>query len=409
MSTALTSEPAAGAEPLGIVPRMKGQGYAAEHVHRRRAWVEEKTGCRLSHVGACSIPSEEMRGNVENPVGAAQMPLGVAGPLIVRGRHARGSFYVPLATTEGALVRSYERGMAALARAGGATARVHEDENRVSPVFSFDDVADAHDFARSLNEDFDQVRAEAEATTKHGRLLRLECHPVGRDCIVNFCYHTGDAQGMNMIVKATEAACRFVLARSRARGFHVFSGYSSEKRAAGVLLAGGKGKRVVAGARVPACVVKSYLHTTPARLVEMWHRTVVGHVQANAVGYNGHYANGLAAIFIACGQDVANIVNASVGITDFEATPEGDLYASVTLPSLTVATVGGGTQLGTSRECLEMLGCAGAGRAAKFAEIVAATLLAGELSMGAAIASGEFVQAHETYGRNRPQEMMSAE
>jgi hydroxymethylglutaryl-CoA reductase (NADPH) len=409
MSTALTSEPAAGAEPLGIVPRMKGQGYAAAHVRRRRAWVEEKTGCRLSHVGACSIPSEEMRGNVENPVGAAQMPLGVAGPLVVNGQHARGTFYVPLATTEGALVRSYERGMAALSRAGGATARVHEDENRVSPVFSFDDVGEAHDFARGLAEEFDSIRAEAEATTRHGRLLRLECHPVGREVIVNFCYHTGDAQGMNMIVKATEAACRFVLARSRARRFQVFSGYSSEKRAAGVLLAGGKGKRVVAGALVPACVVKSYLHTTPERLVEMWHRTVVGHVQANAVGYNGHYANGLAAVFIACGQDVANVVNSSVGITDFEATPEGDLHASVTLPSLTVATVGGGTGLGTSRECLEMLGCAGAGRAAKFAEIVAATLLAGELSMGAAIASGEFVQAHETYGRNRPKEMLSAE
>ena len=403
MSTALTSEPfAAGAEPLDLVPRMKGQGYAAEHVARRRAWVEGKAGATLRHVGAHSIPSEEMRGNVENPVGAAQMPLGVAGPLVVNGLHARGRFYVPLATTEGALVRSYERGMAALARAGGATARVYEDENRVSPVFSFDHVADAHDFAQSLHEEFDAVRAEAEATTRHGRLLRLECHPVGREVIVNFCYHTGDAQGMNMIVKATEAACRFLLARSRARRFYVFSGYSSEKRAAGVLLAGGKGKRVVAGALLSAHVLKSYLHTTPERLCDMWRRTVLGHVQANAVGYNGHYANGLAAIFIACGQDVANVVNSSVGITNFEVTGQGDLYASVTLPSLTVATVGGGTQLGTSRECLEMLGCVGAGHAVKFAEIVAATLLAGELSMGAAIASGEFVQAHETYGRNRP-------
>jgi len=136
----------------------------------------------------------------------------------------------------------------------------------------------------------------------------------------------------------------------------------------------------------------------------VWRRTVVGHLQANAVGYNGHYANGLAAVFIACGQDVANVVNSSVGVTNFEVTGRGDLYASVTLTSLTVATVGGGTQSGTARECLEMLGCAGAGRAAKFAEVVAATLLAGELSMGSAIASGEFVQAHETYGRNRPEE-----
>jgi hydroxymethylglutaryl-CoA reductase (NADPH) len=402
MSTAPIAECAPRAEPLDLVPRMEGQGYAREQVALRRRWVEEKTGCALRHVGSHSIESEEMRGNVENPVGAVQMPLGVAGPLLLEGEHARGRFYVPLATTEGALVRSYERGMAALARAGGATARVYEDENRVAPIFSFDDVADAHDFARRLGTDFEQIRAEAEATTRHGRLLRLECHPVGREVIVSFCYHTADAHGMNMIVKATEAACRWILGRSRARRFQVFSGYSSEKRAAGVLLAGGKGKRVVAGALLPAQVVKSYLHTSPAPLHDMWRRTVLGHLQAGAFGYNGHYANGLTAIFIACGQDVANVVNSAVGITDFEVTEEGDLYASVTLPSLTVATVGGGTQLGTSRECLEMLGCAGAGHAAKFAEIVAATLLAGELSMGAAIASGEFVQAHETYGRNRP-------
>src|SRR5687768_9729549 len=126
MSTAPTPGPfAAAPEPLELVPRMKGQGYAAEHVARRRAWVEGKTGAGLHHVGAHSIPGEGMRGNVENPVGAAQVPLGVAGPLVVRGLHASGGFYVPLATTEGALVRSYERGMAALARAGGATARVY--------------------------------------------------------------------------------------------------------------------------------------------------------------------------------------------------------------------------------------------------------------------------------------------
>ncbi|MCA1593866.1 MAG: hydroxymethylglutaryl-CoA reductase [Acidobacteria bacterium] len=409
MSDLTLAEPQTGAEPLELVPRLKGQGYAREHVERRREWVEEKTGSRLSHVGAYSIPSEEMRGNVENPIGTAQMPLGVAGPLAVKGTHAQGTFYVPLATTEGALVRSYERGMVTLTRAGGADVRVHADENRVAPVFFFDDVAGAHDFARSLNESFDEIRAEAESTTRHGRLLRLECHPIGREVIVGFCYHTADAQGMNMIVKATEHACRWIMRHTHARRFQVFSGFSSEKRAAGSLLLGGKGKRVTAGAHIPAGVVRAYLHTTPELLLDMWQHTMIGHVQANAIGYNGHYANGLAALFIACGQDVANVVNSSVGITNFEVTTGGDLYASVTLPSLTVATVGGGTGLGTSRECLEMLGCAGAGYAAKFAEIVAATLLAGELSMGAAIASGEFVEAHETYGRNRPGETRNDE
>jgi hydroxymethylglutaryl-CoA reductase (NADPH) len=388
--------------PLDLVPRMKAQGYAPADVDRRRQWLEAKTECRLTHVSAYSIPCEDMRGNIENPIGTAQIPLGVAGPLLVHGTHAQGYFYVPLATTEGALVRSYERGMVTLSRAGGAVARLYMDENRISPVFFFDGIGDAHDFVQHLHQDFETIRAEAESTTRHGKLRRLECHPVGREVIVNFCYSTADAQGMNMIVKATEHACQWIMHHSRAKRFYIFSGLSSEKRPSGMLLAGGKGKKVTAGALLPARVVKAYLHATPEQLVDLWHHTMLGHVQANATGYNAHYANGLTAMFIACGQDVANVANAAIGITNFEIIADGDLYASVTLPSLTVATVGGGTGLGTSRECLAMLGCAGSGHAGKFAEIVAATLLAGEISMGAALASGEFVAAHEAYGRNRP-------
>jgi hydroxymethylglutaryl-CoA reductase (NADPH) len=404
MSNSILSEPLTNAKPLDLVPRLKDQGYAPHEVDRRREWVEEKTGCRLRHVGSYSVPTESMRGNTENPIGTVQMPVGVAGPLLVNGEYARGTFYVPLATTEGALVRSYERGMVALTRAGGATTRIYQDENRISPVFLFEDVGEAYDFAQTIHQDFERIRAEAESTTRHGKLLRVECYPVGREVMVNFCYFTADAQGMNMIVKATDQACQWIMQHSHAKRYLIFSGLNSEKRASGFLFPGGKGKKVIAGARVPAEIARAYLHITPEQLVDLWHHTMLGHVQANAVGYNGHYANGLTAIFIACGQDVANVVNSAVGITNFEVTEDGDLYAGVTLPSLTVATVGGGTGLGTSRECLQMLGCAGSGDAPKFAEIVAATLLAGELSMGAAIASGEFVQAHETYGRNRPQE-----
>ncbi len=226
---------------------------------------------------------------------------------------------------------------------------------------------------------------------------------MGREVIVHFSYFTADAHGMNMIVKATERACQWILCHSDAVDFYLFSGSCSEKHSSGSLLAGGKGKKVVAGALLPSSLVSTYLHSSPADLVEMWRHTVLGHLQAAALGYNGHYANGLAALFIACGQDVANIVNSAVGITNFELTTNGEVYVSVTLPSLTVATVGGGTGLGTARECLEMMGAAGEGGALKLAEIAAATLLAGEISMGAAIASGEFVTAHEHYGRNRPE------
>jgi hydroxymethylglutaryl-CoA reductase (NADPH) len=394
------AEPPAGSSQL--VPRFTDQGYGDEEVAARRRWVEERTGTRLTHLGRHSVPGEQMRGNVENPIGAAQVPVGVAGPLAVQGEHARGIFYVPLATTEGAVVRSYERGMIALTRAGGVTARLYGDENQVAPVFRFDGVAEARRFCLQLPELLPELRAAAESTTRHGRLLRLEPRPLGRAVMVSFCYSTADAHGMNMIAKATEAACELLVARGVAGRYTLFSAMDSEKRASGGLLAGGKGKRVVAGARLPARLVRAYLHTTPSELREVWEATLLGHLQAGAIGYNGQFANGLAALFIACGQDVANVANSAVGVTHAEVTPEGDLYASVTLPSLTVATVGGGTGSGTARECLEMLGCAGAGGAPKLAEIAAATLLAGELSMGAALASGEFVAAHEAYGRNRP-------
>ncbi len=385
-----------------LVPRFEEQGYSAEAMEARRRWVEERTGARLGLVGASAIPGEAMRGNIENPVGAVQVPLGVAGPLLIEGEHARGTFYVPLATTEGALVRSYERGMVAITRSGGATVRLLADENRVSPVFVFEGVAEAAVFARGLPGWFDALKAEAESTTRHGRLLRIEPRPVGREVAVHFVYWTADAHGMNMIVKATDRACRWLVEQGHARRYYVFSGAESEKRASGSLFGGGKGKRVVAGVRIPPRIARAWLHALPAEIADLWQRTVIGHLQAGTLGYNGHFANGLTALFIACGQDVANVANSAVGITVFEVLPEGDLYASVTLPALTVATVGGGTGLGTARECLEMLGCAGAGGAPKLAEIAAATLLAGELSMGAAIASGEFVNAHEEYGRNRP-------
>jgi hydroxymethylglutaryl-CoA reductase (NADPH) len=387
----------------GLIPRFSQQGYDPESVALRREWLQCRTGANLSHVGAFSISSNEMKGNIENPVGAVQIPLGIAGPLLVNGLHARGPFYVPLATTEGALVRSYERGMALLSRAGGVDARVHVDENCVAPTFFFQDVVAAYAFMSRLQVHFGEIRSEAEATTTHGKLLRLEPQVEGRNVVVRFHYHTGDAHGMNMIVKATDRACSWIAGHLGPAGYHIFSGFESEKRASGGLLTAGKGKKVTAGALLPDDLLKLYLRATPAQFVTLWHHTVLGHMQAHSVGYNGHFANGLAAIFIACGQDVGNLANGAVGITNFEATPGGDLYASVTLPSLTVATVGGGTGTGTARECLAILGCAGPARAPKLAEIVAATLLAGELSFGAAVINGELVAAHEFYGRNRPE------
>lgn len=395
-----TSEPGIAHSPL--IPRYRQQGYDSESVRQRRAWIESAVNSPLKQIGAYSISSVQMRGNIENPIGAVQVPLGIAGPLLINGHYAKGVFYVPLATTEGALVRSYERGMTVLSRAGGVDARVHRDENCIAPTFLLRDVAQAFEFVCWLEEHFPEICEQAEATTKHGRLLRTEPNVEGRSVLVRFHYHTVDAHGMNMIAKATDRACRWISQTFGVPDYHLFSGYECEKHAGGTLFTAGKGKKVTAGAHVPADIVKLYLRATPRQFASLWHHTVLGHIQAQCVGYNGHFANGLAAIFIACGQDVGNLPNCSVGITNFEVTDTGDLYASVTLPSLTVGTVGGGTGWGTARECLAMLSCEGPNRAPKFAEIIASTLLAGELSIGAAIITGEFVGAHEMFGRNRP-------
>jgi len=384
-----------------LLPRLQNEGYSPESVGRRRKWVETRTGSDLQHIGSCSFDTEEMRGNIENAIGVAQVPVGVAGPVLVRGEDASGLFYVPMATTEGALIRSYERGMVALTRAGGVQTAVLEDENQIAPTFFFPDVGSARQFSKWVPLHLPEMREVAEATSRHGKLTGVKCYQIGRQVLVNFGFSTGDAQGMNMMAKAVDAACRWIAERYPRSTYFVFSGMSSEKRASGFVMTRGKGKRVTAGALLPHDVLKMYLHANAEQMFRLWQSTVIGHLQAGAVGYNGHFANGLTAIFIATGQDVANVVNSSCGLTVFELHPEG-LFVSVTLAALSVATVGGGTGLPTQREGLQMMGCYGAGKAKKFAEVIAAAVLGGEVSMGAAIASGEFVAAHERYGRNRP-------
>lgn len=390
------------AEKIKLVPRGEAQGYRESDAAFRRQWLKREVGAEFEHVGQCTIPYEAMRGNIECPVGSVQMPVAVAGPLLMQGEYAQGQFYVPLATTEGALLSSYERGMVVISRSGGAHARVLKDENQVTPAFFFETLDEASRLSEFVAAHQEQIVAVAESTTRHGKCLDVTVKVSGKTAYVTFAYATGDAHGMNMIVNATECACRWIVAQGGAVRYHIFSGLSMEKRPAAGLLAGGKGKTVTVDVVIPKTVLSLYFRATAAQYVELWQQTVTGNLLAGALGYSGQFANGLAAIFIACGQDVANLANSAVGVTRYEALEEGALYASVTLPSIICATVGGGTGLPTSKECLSLMGCYGAGQAKKFAEIIGATLLAGELSIAGAIISGEFVNAHENYGRNRP-------
>jgi hydroxymethylglutaryl-CoA reductase (NADPH) len=367
----------------------------------RRGWLEHNTGHALEAVAETAFTPEEARDNVENLVGAVHVPLGVAGPIRVNGMHANGSYYVPFATTEGTLVSTYQAGMRAITEAGGANAYVLGDSLDITPCFVVDSARDAISFSTWLNDHLDELKAVAGETTSHGRLVELHTHVFGRRVFARFVFKTGDAMGMNMVNLAVDQICRHAARITGCHRYYLRCNYSSDKKPAAINLFRPYGKDVAIDLTLPANVVERYLGVAPHDLLDFVAAGRLGAMQAGALGMNAHFANGLAAMFIACGQDAAQVVNASIGFSDAELAGDGDLYVSARLPNLVVGTVGGGTSLPTQSECLALLDCRGDGTAPKFAEIVAATLVGGELAISAALASGRFSEAHRQHRERR--------
>jgi hydroxymethylglutaryl-CoA reductase (NADPH) len=360
----------------------------------RRAWLEHNTGHSLRAAAEAAFAPEEARANIENLVGAVHVPLGVAGPIRVNGEHANGAYYVPFATTEGTLVRTYQAGMRAITEAGGANAYVVGDSLDITPCFMLANARDAISFSRWLNGHLEQLREVAAETTAHGRLVELHTHVFGRRVFARFVFTTGDAMGMNMVNIAVDQICRHVMGLELCQRYYLRCNYSSDKKPAAINLFRPYGKEVAIDLTLPAGVVETYLGASPRDMLDFIATGRLGAMQAGALGMNAHFANGLAAIFIACGQDVAQVVNASIGFSDAELGENDDLYVFARLPNLVVGTVGGGTNLPTQSECLGLLDCRGDGTALKFAEIVAATVVGGELAIAAALANGRFIEAH---------------
>jgi hydroxymethylglutaryl-CoA reductase (NADPH) len=332
----------------------------------------------------------------------AQVPVGIAGPLTVNGEHAQGEFLVPLATTEGTLVASYNRGMKVLNLSGGVLSTVIEDCMQRAPVFVFDSAREARDFRDWVNAHMAEITREAEATSSVAKLLYIDTYLVNKFAYLRFNYATGDAAGQNMVGRATFAACSWVLEQvNTVRKFYLESNFATDKKASQINIMRTRGKRVTAEAVVPRQVLIDVMRVEPESLTSHWSIATVGAFFSGANNNGAHSPNGITAMFIATGQDVANVAESSAGILFSEMTPQRDLYISLTIPSLIVATHGGGTSLATQRECLEILGCTGRGKVRKLAEIVAAVALAGELSLASAISSLDWVSSHEKYGRNR--------
>jgi len=385
------------------VPRDPQNDYTPEMAERRAEFLRERTGVALDHVRKASFDPGVLPGNIENFIGVAQVPIGLAGPLRINGEHAKGDFYVPLATTEGTLVASYSRGMRVLAECGGVTATVVKRSMQRAPVFMFGTAREARDFGEWLTQRFDDVKQAAETTTRSGRLVEIEQYAIGNLLYLRFNYTTGDAAGQNMTGKATHAACEWIHATHPARPKYMLSGsIDTDKKHSAINTLRTRGRRVVAEAVIKNDVLQRLMRVDTRTLFKARQVSNAGALLAGTA-YNGpHAANGITAMFIATGQDVANVAESHAGITYAQLLDNGDYYWSVTLTSLIVATCGGGTGLPTQRECLELLDCYGNGKADKLAEIVAAVVLAGDISLGSAVLAGEWVTSHEKLGRNRP-------
>jgi len=384
------------------IPRDTEDDYSDRAIQARQAFAEDFTGARLHHVRQHSFDPHLVQGNCEHFMGVAQIPLGIAGPIRVVGEHADGEFLVPMATSEGTLVASYNRGIQVINQSGGVKCTVVGDAMQRAPVFVFDDARQGRDFADWVQENKAKIATEAESTSSVAKLKYIDHYLSNKFVFLRFNYFTGDAAGQNMVGRATFAACSWILDNyTGIRHFYLESNFATDKKASQINIMRTRGKRVTAEAIIKRDVLIQRMRVEPEALVYHSQISNVGSILSGANNNGAHSANAITAIFIATGQDVANVSESSAAVAYAELTPERDLYMSITIPSLIVATHGGGTGLPTQKECLQMLGCVGRGSVNKFAEIVAGVVLAGELSLASAISSSDWVSSHEQYGRNR--------
>jgi len=384
------------------IPRDKSNDYSEEMAQQRRDFVSEQTDAGLDHVGHYSIDPADTAGNIENFIGVAQVPMGLVGPLRVNGEHASGEVYVPMATSEGTLIASYNRGARLLSESGGAKVTVVDDAMQRAPVFIFDDARQARDFGLWVDENFAEIAEQAKTTTKSGKLRDIQQFAAARMRYLRFNYTTGDAAGQNMVGKATFVACEWIVANYPGIRRYMLSGaMDTDKKHSQLNTLHTRGKRVVAEVTIPNDLLQKTMNISATALYKARSISQVGAFMAGSNNTGAHSANGITAVFIATGQDVANVAESSAAIVYADIDDNGDYYLSITIPSMIVATFGGGTGLPTQQECLNVLGCNGAGKVHKLAEIIGATVLAGEISLMSAVLAGDWVTSHDALGRNR--------
>ncbi|MDB5506824.1 MAG: 3-hydroxy-3-methylglutaryl-CoA reductase [Devosia sp.] len=396
--------PVDNALPPRIRPRQRASADSA-----RGLWAQLREHGHASAIDEQAIAdpasldlAEAYGRNIESFIGTVKVPLGVVGPLRINGLNAHGDYYVPLATTEAALVASYGRGAEVAAQAGGITSAMIGEGVLRTPAFVFRDMLEAGIFINWVAQNVDALKTAAEATTHHGKLITIEPF-MDSDIVFLICrYTTGDAAGQNMVTVATEALCAHIVAHMPAAPRHWFieGNFSGDKKASYLGLHMGRGRKVTASVELADALIRKWLHVEPEAMLAYGRVAALGSTLSGQLGAQAHYANGLAAFYIATGQDAACVAESAVGFTRAERR-DGGVFFSVTMPNIVVGSVGGGTGLPSQAAALGIMGLRGEGKAAALAEVVGALCLCGEISIIAAIAAGHFTRAHAKLARLR--------
>ena len=371
-------------------------GYTSDDTNNRLKWLKDKTGIDLD-TNLENVP-EDLKGIIENHIGYMKIPMALAGPLQVDGGYAKGEYYVPLCTLEGTLAISMTRGMVATKRCGGIRVNHIKQELSRAPVFMFDDLKQADQFSGWIKRNFKSIKKIADSTSNYGKLLRIDRYPIQNYIILDFILDTGNAAGQNMVTLAAKVACDYIKNKTGA-DFILESGFNSDKKASARNMIMGRGHSVIAETTITNSVIRRILK---ADMLEMEKMQRVGPTITRLAGTEGchlHISNALTAIYLATGQDTACVAENAIGHYQTEPIEDGVKFR-LTLPTLTVGTVGGGTRLLPQKQNLKLLGCdKGKHSSKKLAEIIAASTLALEISLFSAIASDTFTKAHMTYGR----------
>ncbi len=370
---------------------------------KRREAIEANLEIKLPHIGSYSLDEEQAATkHCENFIGITQVPLGIAGPLVIQGIDRE--IYVPLATTEGALIASLQRGCKAIQLSGGA--KVHSEYVGITraPAFAIDGIQQGIEIIDWMQKHFEKLQVVTRKTSEHISLLNAEPYMLGTTLFVRFSFDTQDAMGMNMATHATEEIVTYIEEQKKITCISLSGNMCVDKKANYLNFINGRGHKTWVEVHIPKSVVKEVLKTTIPRLLLVAEKKLQqGSMLSGSIGANAHIANTIAAIFLATGQDMGHVGECSMGVTSLEEKNNG-LYVSVYLPDLVIGTVGGGTMLATQKETLRILGVSGGNNgknAKKLATIIGGIVLAGELSLLASLAQGSLAKAHNALGREK--------